>query len=89
MVVGSNVISSCNINYDYNSETQRIFSFSNGLYSLIPSYSPHYFVDLGPLVSSFARSVFDGESRYRMVDPAFQYLSKLANNTEFGTIDGL
>jgi predicted phage tail protein len=89
MIVGSNVISSCNINYDYNSETQRIFSFSNGLYSLIPSYSPHYFVDLGPLVSSFARSVFDGESRYRMVDPAFQYIARLADATEFGTIDGL
>ena len=39
MIVGSNVISSCNLNYDYNSETQRIFSFSNGLYSLIPHYS--------------------------------------------------
>jgi len=89
MIVGSNVISSCNINYDYNSETQRIFSFSNGLYSLIPSYSPHYFVDLGPLVSSFARSVFDGESRYKMVDPAFQYIARLADATEFGTIDGL
>lgn len=89
MVVGSNVISSCNLNYDYNSETQRIFSFSNGLYSLIPYYSPHYFVDLGPLVSSFARSVFDGESKYRMVDPGFQYLARLADATEFGTIDGL
>jgi predicted phage tail protein len=87
--VGSNVVSACNINYDYNSEVGKIFSFSNGLHSLVPSYSPHYYVDLGPLVSSFARSVFDGESKYRIVDPAFQYLVNLANNTEFGTIDGL
>ena len=86
---GSSVVSACNINYDYNSEEGKIFSFSNGLHSLVPSYSPHYYVDLGPLVSSFARSVFDGESKYRLVDPAFQFLVDLDNNTEFGTIDGL
>lgn len=87
--VGSNVISACNINYDYNSENGKIFSFVNGLHSLVPDYSEHYYADLGPLVSSFARSIFDGSSKYKLVDPGFQYLVDLANNTEFGTIDGL
>lgn len=87
--VGSNVVSACNINYDYNSENGKIFSFVNGLHSLVPDYSEHYYADLGPLVSSFARSIFDGSSKYKLVDPGFQYLVELANNTEFGTIDGL
>ena len=87
--VGSNVISACAINYDYNSENGKIFSFSNGIHSLVPSYSKYYNPLLGPLVSSFARSVFDGESKYRIVDPAFQYITERLSSSIFGTVDGL
>lgn len=89
MKVGTNVVSSCILNYDYNSEHGKIFNFSNGLYSLIPSYSDQYIEDLGPLVSCFAQNVFDGSSKYSFVDPAFQYITGISAATPFGAIDGM
>ena len=87
--VGSSVISSCNINYDYNSEDGKIFNFSNGLYSLVPSYHKNYRVDLGPLISCFASNVFDGSSKYAFVDPAFQYITGISSSAVFGAVDGM
>lgn len=89
MKVGANVVSSCNINYDFNSESSKIYSFNQGLYSLVPEYDKNYVTDLGPLMSSFILNSFDGTSKYRFVDPAFQYLSEQSAGTTFGTTDGI
>lgn len=89
MKIGSNNISACNINYEYNSEFNKIFNFSNGLYSIVPEYSEYYRVDLGPLISSFALNVFDGSSKSSFVDPAYQYISEISSETPFGAIDGM
>jgi predicted phage tail protein len=89
MKIGANVVSSCTINYDYNSEIGKIFGFKNGLYSLIPEYDKNYITDLGPLVSCFALNSFDGSSQFRFVDPAFQYLSEKSVDTKFGSTDGI
>jgi predicted phage tail protein len=87
--IGTNVVSACTVNYDYNSETGKIFNFSKGLYSLIPHYHKHYRVDLGPLYSCFALNVFDGSSKYAFLDPAFQEIVKKISDGEFGATDGL
>jgi len=87
--VGSSVISSCVINYDYNSEFQKINIFQDGLYSLMPNYHKYYDLQLGPLYSSFALNLFDGSSRSRFVDPAYQYIVELDASIEFGSNDGL
>lgn len=87
--VGPNVISSCSINYDFDSEKGKIFNFSNGLYSLIPEYHKHYIADLGPLFSCFAQNSFDGSSKYKFIDPAFQYLTNTIADGAFGTTDGI
>lgn len=89
MKIGANVISSCTVNYDYDSEMGRIFGFKNGLYSLVPEYNKNYITDLGPLVSCFALNSFDGSSQFRFVDPAFQYLSEKSVDTKFGSTDGM
>ena len=87
--VGANVISSSNISYDFNSEKNKILNFTNGLYSLIPSYSKYYYQDLGPLFSCFALNVFDGSSKSSFIDPAAQYIRELLSTDAFGTPDGL
>ena len=87
--VGPNVVSSCSINYDFDSEKGKIFNFSNGLYSLIPEYHKNYITDLGPLFSCFAQNSFDGSSKYKFIDPAFQYLTNTIADGAFGTTDGI
>jgi len=87
--VGPNVISSCSVNYDFDSEKGKIFNFSNGLYSLIPEYHKYHISDLGPLFSCFAQNSFDGSSKYKFIDPAFQYLSNTIADGAFGTTDGI
>lgn len=88
MKVGSNVISSCNVNYDYNSDKGSIFNFTSGLYSLIPKYSKYYDDKLGPLGSSFNISQFDGSSKFKTADPAFLYLKSSPSLNVFGANDG-
>lgn len=89
MKVGGNVVSSCVLNYDYNSQKSKLFDFSHGSYSLVPSYSEFYREDLGPLVSSFAMNVFEGSSKYSFTDPGFQYLQEQLQLATFGAIDGM
>ena len=59
MLVGSNVISSCNVNYDYDVEAGKLISFDNGIFSIIPKYNKHYNPEAGPLMSSFVLNLFD------------------------------
>lgn len=88
MKVGSNVVSSCNVNYDYNSDKGSIFNFTSGLYSLIPKYSKYYNDKLGPLGSSFHVNQFDGSSDFKAADPAFLYLKNSPSLNVFGANDG-
>jgi predicted phage tail protein len=89
MKVGSNVISSCVVNYDYDSDKGQIFNFNSGLYSLVPSYSKYYNRLAGGLGSSFLLNLFDGTSEFSAVDPAFQFLKNTSPSTYFGSNDGV
>ena len=83
--VGSNTISSCVANYDYNSEKGKILNFNSGLYSLVPDYSPNYIDFLGPLGSAFLLNGLDGSSQFRAVDPTTKFLQ---NNVPSASIFG-
>ncbi len=89
MKVGTNVISSSVVNYEYDSERGKLFNFEKGLYSLIPSYSKYYVESLGELFSSFLINLFDGSSKFRTSDPMYQYLKENIPDTVFGSNDGL
>lgn len=89
MKVGSNTISACNVNYDYDSDKGDIFNFTSGLYSLIPTYSKHYNEEYGPLGSSFYIDKFDGSSKFKTADPAYLFLKKGITTSAFGSNDGL
>lgn len=81
MNVGTNIISSCSINYDFNSEKVKIYNFENGLYSLIPFYEdPEGYEEYGPLGASFLKKTFDGSSEYRVIDPTFLSLRNRLKN---------
>jgi predicted phage tail protein len=72
MNVGTNIISSCSINYDFNNEKVKLYNFQNGLYSLVPFYQdPEGYEEYGPLGASFIKKTFDGSSEYRVIDPTF------------------
>ena len=88
MKIGSNVISSCIVNYDYDSEKGQIFNFKKGLYSLVPSYSKYY-LPQGCLFSAFALNLFDGSSDFKASDPAYQFLKNNLPTTYFGANDGI
>tara|TARA_R110000824_G_scaffold8235_1_gene37249 strand:+ start:4241 stop:9775 length:5535 start_codon:yes stop_codon:yes gene_type:complete len=87
--VGSNVISSCVVNYDYNSDKGDIFNFNSGLYSLVPHYSKYYDPFAGGLGSAFILNTFDGASKFNTVDPAFQFLQGMSPDTYFGASQAL
>ncbi len=87
--VGSNVVSSAVLNYDFNSESNKIFNFSSGLYSLIPTYSKYYLPTQGPLASSVLLNAFDGSSQFRAIDPAYQTLLGAVAGDFFGTKEAL
>lgn len=89
MLVGSNVISSCNVNYDYDSQLGKLISFDNGIFSLVPKYNKHFNPEAGPLMSSFVLNLFDGKSDFKSSDPAYQFLKKMMPNTKFGGGDGI
>lgn len=89
MKVGTNVISSSIVNYDYDSEKGKLFDFEDGLQSLIPSYSKYYIEELGELFSSFMLNLFDGTSKFRSSDPLFQSLKENLADTYFGANDGI
>jgi predicted phage tail protein len=87
--VGSNVISSCVVNYDYDSDKGDIFNFNSGLYSLVPHYSKYYDPFAGGLGSAFILNTFDGASKFNNVDPAFQFLQGTTPETYFGASQAL
>ena len=87
--VGSNVVSSCVVNYDYDSDKGDIFNFNSGLYSLVPHYSKHYDPFAGGLGSAFLLNAFDGASKFNNVDPAFQFLQGTTPDTYFGASQAL
>ena len=89
LVVGSNVISSAIVNYDFNNENGRIISFNSGQYSVVPTYSRYYIPELGPLGSSYILNAFDGVSQFRSVDPTFAALSKQTAGNFFGARETL
>lgn len=89
MLVGSNVISSCNVNYDYDVEAGKLISFDNGIFSIIPKYNKHFNPEAGPLMSSFVLNLFDGSSNFKSSDPAYRFLKKMLPNTKFGGQDGI
>ena len=82
--VGSNVISSCVVNYDYDSDKGEIFNFNSGLYSLVPEYSQYYNRLAGGLGSAFLLNISDGPSKFNAVDPAFQLLKGATSKATFG-----
>ena len=88
MKVGTNVISSCVSNYDYNSDKGQIFNFKDGLYSLVPQYSKYFNPSLGSLGSAYLLKVFDGSSAFSSVDPEFTAIKRLMPTPAFGTSDG-
>ena len=88
MKVGSNTISACNVNYDYDSDKGDIFNFTSGLYSLIPTYSKYYNDEYGPLGSSFHVNQFDGSSKFKTADPAYLFLKTAPSLNTFGSNDG-
>jgi predicted phage tail protein len=88
MKVGTNVISSCVSNYDYDSDKGQIFNFKDGLYSLVPQYSKYFNPILGSLGSAYLLKVFDGSSAFSIVDPAFDAIKRLMPTPAFGTSDG-
>ena len=88
--VGSNVVSSCVSNYDYNSNEGKILNFNSGLYSLVPSYSDHYIGAVGPLGSALVLNAFDGRSQFRVVDPTTKYLQdNVQHESRFGVSQSL
>tara|TARA_R110002020_G_scaffold133235_4_gene297338 strand:- start:2595 stop:7973 length:5379 start_codon:yes stop_codon:yes gene_type:complete len=89
MKIGSNVVSACTVNYDYDSERGQVINFEDGLYSLVPGYSKHFIPEAGPLLSSFVSNLFDGKSDFKASDPAYQFLKKAIPNTYFGANDGI
>lgn len=89
MKIGSNVVSACTVNYDYDSERGQVINFEDGLYSLVPGYSKHYIPEAGPLLSSFVSNLFDGKSNFKASDPAYLFLKKSLPNTYFGANDGV
>jgi len=89
MKIGSNVVSACTVNYDYDSERGRVINFEDGLYSLVPGYSKHYIPEAGPLLSSLVSNLFDGKSNFKASDPAYLFLKKSLPNTYFGANDGV
>lgn len=89
MKIGSNVVSACTVNYDYDSERGQVINFEDGLYSLVPGYSKHYIPEAGPLLSSLVSNLFDGKSNFKASDPAYLFLKKSLPNTYFGANDGV
>lgn len=89
MKVGSNVISSSIINYDYDAKNNKIFSFRDGLYSLVPPDSRYYDSRVGPLGSCFFFNLADGDNTYKLTDPAYQYIQEISQNINQGSNDGL
>lgn len=88
MKVGSNVISSSIINYDYDAQNNQIFSFRDGLYSLVPPYSRYYDARVGPLGSCFFFNLADGDNTYKLTDPAYQYIQQISQTINQGSNDG-
>ena len=89
MKVGSNVISSSIVNYDFNSNTQKIIKLQNGIPGLVPVYYKYYNVPLGPLGSSFENSTFDGSSEFKNGSPISKYIKTIQSTTKFGSNDGI
>lgn len=89
MKVGSNVISSSIVNYDFNSNAQKIIKFENGIPGLVPVYYKYYNVPLGPLGSSFENSTFDGSSEFKNASPIAKYIKTIQSTTKFGSNDGI
>lgn len=74
--VGSNVVSSTVMNYDYNKEMGELLNFNSGLYSLIPEYSEYYISQLGPLGSALLLDSFDGSSKFSAISPEYQAMKR-------------
>ena len=88
MKVGSNVISACTINYDFDAHTNKVFAFDDGLFSLVPEYSKFYDPRVGPLGSCFFFNLFDGDNTYKVHDPAYQYIQSINQSLQQGSNDG-
>lgn len=89
MKVGSNVISSSIVNYDFDSDAQKIIKFENGIPGLVPVYYKYYNVPLGPLGSSFEGNTFDGSSEFKNGSPISKYIKTIQSTTRFGSNDGI
>lgn len=89
MKIGSNVVSACTVNYNYDAEKGKVLSFDDGLCSLVPEYSKYYNPEAGYLLSSLANNLFDGNSEFKASDPAYQFLKESLPNTYFGANDGI
>lgn len=84
MKVGSNVISSCILNYEYDSEDGDIVNFEEGVLCIIPSYSKYYVgEDLGTV------DEFNGDPNFSKNDPFYLYIKSNKAPTKFGANDGL
>jgi predicted phage tail protein len=99
MKVGSNVISSCILNYDFDDEEGKMVGLKRGAISLIPQYSKYYLPTLGPLFSSTLLNLYDGSAKpdydafdgsihFNAMDPAFQMLQGAAG-AAYGANDGM
>ena len=87
MKLGSNVISSCVLNYEYDSDSGKIVEFDQGLlFSLVPSYSPDYDESLGPVLSTLQ---FDGNQEFRATDPSYARIKGRIPGLVFGPPDTL
>jgi predicted phage tail protein len=89
MKIGSNVISSCIVNYDFNSNKQKIFKFENGVPGLVPAYHKYYDNSLGPLGSSFDSNIFEGKSAFKNASPKTKYIKSLEFLSQLGSNDGV
>ncbi len=90
MIIGTNVISSCIVNYDYDSENNKIFNFTNGLYSLVPLYYDEAGREkYGPIVSFLGNKTFDGDSEFNVADPGYLFITNQKIRNKFGALDGL
>lgn len=90
MNVGTNVVSACSINYDFSAEKLKLFSFEEGLYSLVPFYhNPELYNEHGPLGASFGKKTFDGTSEYRLIDPVYLKIREGLIGNAFGVVDGM
>jgi len=84
MKVGSNVISSCILNYEYDSEDGDIVNFDGGVLCIIPNYSKYYQGNVLGTVNEF-----NGDPNFSKNDPFYLYIKSNKASTKFGANDGL